>query len=231
MIILDESVAALDVSIQAQILNLLADIRARTGVSYILISHDLAVVRQITDEAIVMHRGRRSSSAGRPRRSSTHPQHEYTQLLRASVPRPGWKPQRRRRPDDDEELPHDRSRPGGRARPHARPRAPVGDRGRDHGGTIDAVGSDAEIRELCGSATEVIDLHGAAVVPGITDSHLHPFLGAVGARGADLTGRDLARRRSAAGSREERARCAPPSGCSGSGSTTTRSPNPASAAR
>ncbi len=58
MIVLDESVAALDVSIQAQILNLLADIRDGTGVSYVLISHDLAVVRQITDEAIVMHRGR-----------------------------------------------------------------------------------------------------------------------------------------------------------------------------
>jgi len=104
VIILDESVAALDVSIQAQILNLLADIRARTGVSYILISHDLAVVRQITDEAIVMHRGR-IVERGTTAQILDSPQHEYTQLLRASVPRPGWKPRRRRRPDDDEGAP------------------------------------------------------------------------------------------------------------------------------
>ncbi len=99
VVILDESVAALDVSIQAQILNLLADIREETGVSYVLISHDLAVVRQITDEAIVMHRGRvveRGSTA----QILDAPQDEYTQLLRASVPRPGWKPERRRRPED-----------------------------------------------------------------------------------------------------------------------------------
>jgi predicted amidohydrolase YtcJ len=76
------------------------------------------------------------------------------------------------------------------------------------GGTIGAVGSDAEIRELCGTATEVIDLHGAAVVPGITDSHLHPFLGAVGARGADLMGvTSLAEVQRLVA--EERARCAP----------------------
>jgi predicted amidohydrolase YtcJ len=76
------------------------------------------------------------------------------------------------------------------------------------GGVITAVGSDAEIREQSGPATEVIDLRGAAVVPGLTDSHLHPFLGAIGARGADLMGvTSLAevQRRVA----EERARCAP----------------------
>src|SRR3954454_6869309 len=75
-------------------------------------------------------------------------------------------------------------------------------------GVITAVGSDAEIRELAGPAAEVIDLHGAAVVPGLTDSHLHPFLGAVGARGADLLGVTSlveVQRRGA----EERARCAP----------------------
>jgi oligopeptide transport system ATP-binding protein len=98
LIILDESVAALDVSIQAQILNLLADIREQTGVSYILISHDLAVVRQITDEAIVMHRGR-VVERGRTEAILDDPQDPYTQLLRASVPRKGWKPSRRTRPD------------------------------------------------------------------------------------------------------------------------------------
>ena len=97
VLILDESVAALDVSIQAQILNLLADIREETGVSYVLISHDLAVVRQITDEAIVMHRGR-VVERGPTGDVLDHPQEPYTQLLRASVPRPGWKPTRARVP-------------------------------------------------------------------------------------------------------------------------------------
>jgi ABC-type glutathione transport system ATPase component len=96
VVILDESVAALDVSIQAQILNLLADIRERTGVSYILISHDLAVVRQITDEAIVMYRGR-VVERGRTGQVLDAPQDEYTRRLRASVPRAGWKPTRRQR--------------------------------------------------------------------------------------------------------------------------------------
>jgi oligopeptide transport system ATP-binding protein len=100
VIILDESVAALDVSIQAQILNLLAEIRGRTGVSYVLISHDLAVVRQITDEAIVMYRGQ-VVERGTTAQVLDAPAHEYTQLLRASVPRPGWKPQRRHRPQDE----------------------------------------------------------------------------------------------------------------------------------
>jgi ABC-type glutathione transport system ATPase component len=96
VVILDESVAALDVSIQAQILNLLADIRERTGVCYILISHDLAVVRQITDEAIVMYRGR-VVERGPTAQVLDTPQDDYTKRLRASVPRPGWKPQRRTR--------------------------------------------------------------------------------------------------------------------------------------
>ncbi len=94
LMILDESVAALDVSIQAQVLNLLADIRERTQISYILISHDLAVVRQITEEAIVMHRGK-VVERGRTETILDSPQDPYTRMLRASVPRPGWKPTRR----------------------------------------------------------------------------------------------------------------------------------------
>jgi ABC-type glutathione transport system ATPase component len=95
VLILDESVAALDVSIQAQVLNVLADIRDERGISYILISHDLAVVRQLTEDAIVMQRGivvERGATAD----VLDHPQHAYTQLLRASVPGPGWRPQRLR---------------------------------------------------------------------------------------------------------------------------------------
>jgi len=102
ILILDESVAALDVSIQAQVLNLLADIRDETHVSYILNSHDLAVVRQLTDEAIVLHRGK-VVERGRTARVLDHPEHPYTQRLRASVPRPGWKPRRRRQPGAGEE--------------------------------------------------------------------------------------------------------------------------------
>jgi peptide/nickel transport system ATP-binding protein len=96
ILILDEAVAALDVSIQAQVLNLLADIRAETGVSYLLISHDLAVVRQLTDEALVLYRGQ-VAEQGPTAQILDDPRHQYTQRLRASVPRPGWKPQRRPR--------------------------------------------------------------------------------------------------------------------------------------
>jgi oligopeptide transport system ATP-binding protein len=94
ILILDESVAALDVSIQAQVLNLLADIRDSTAVSFVLISHDLAVVRQLTDDAIVIHRGR-LVERGPTAQILDDPQDPYTQQLRASVPRPGWKPRRR----------------------------------------------------------------------------------------------------------------------------------------
>ncbi len=97
ILILDEAVAALDVSIQAQVLNLLADIRRETGVSYLLISHDLAVVRQITEETIVMHRGKVVERGPTPLVLDS-PQDPYTKLLRESVPRPGWRPTRRLRP-------------------------------------------------------------------------------------------------------------------------------------
>jgi peptide/nickel transport system ATP-binding protein len=103
ILILDESVAALDVSIQAQVLNLLADIRDATRVSYILISHDLAVVRQLTGQAIVLHRGK-VVERGPTARLLDDPQDPYTQRLRASVPRPGWKPRRRPATGAGEEL-------------------------------------------------------------------------------------------------------------------------------
>ncbi|MBO9524178.1 MAG: ABC transporter ATP-binding protein [Nocardioidaceae bacterium] len=96
VLILDESVAALDVSIQAQVLNTLADVREQTGVSYLFISHDLAVVRQVTDRVVVMKDGTIVES-GATAEILDSPSHPYTQLLRASVPRPGWKPRHRTR--------------------------------------------------------------------------------------------------------------------------------------
>lgn len=95
-IVLDEAVSALDVSIQAQILNLLADLRASTNTAYIFISHDLAVIRQIADRIIVLEHGRIVES-GATDSVLEAPQHEYTKRLRVSVPGPGWKPARTER--------------------------------------------------------------------------------------------------------------------------------------
>jgi ABC-type dipeptide/oligopeptide/nickel transport system ATPase subunit len=94
LVILDEAVAALDVSIQAQILNLLADIRAQRPVSYLFITHDLAVVNQIADRVVVMEQGK-VVEEGQTAQVLAQPGHEYPRALIAAVPRPGWKPRRR----------------------------------------------------------------------------------------------------------------------------------------
>jgi oligopeptide transport system ATP-binding protein len=95
VLILDEAVASLDVSIQAQVLNLLADIREEMGVTYLFISHDLAVVRQVSDDAVVMRRGR-IVERGPTARVLDDPQDPYTKTLLSAVPRRGWKPARHR---------------------------------------------------------------------------------------------------------------------------------------
>lgn len=92
VLVLDEAVAALDVSVQAQILNLLADIREQTSIGYLFITHDLGVVRCVTDEVIVMRRGAVVES-GATAEVLAQPQHPYTRLLLESVPRPGWDPE------------------------------------------------------------------------------------------------------------------------------------------
>lgn len=91
VLVMDEPVAALDVSIQAQILQLLDSIRRESGTAYVFISHDLAVVRQITDRTMVMHRGR-TVEADDTAKLLADPQHPYTRLLLASVPSPDWNP-------------------------------------------------------------------------------------------------------------------------------------------
>jgi peptide/nickel transport system ATP-binding protein/oligopeptide transport system ATP-binding protein len=85
LIICDEPVSALDVSVQAQIVNLLQDLQEELGISYLFIAHDLAVVEHISSEVVVMHRGKVVEQASAAQLYS-NPQHEYTRKLLASVP-------------------------------------------------------------------------------------------------------------------------------------------------
>ncbi len=84
-IICDESVSALDVSVQAQVLNLLKDLQADLGLTYLFISHDLSVVKFMSDRIIVMNQGR-IEEMGDPEEIYQNPQKEYTQALIASIP-------------------------------------------------------------------------------------------------------------------------------------------------
>jgi peptide/nickel transport system ATP-binding protein len=87
LIICDEPVSALDVSVQAQILNLLEDMKGRYGLTLIFIAHDLAVVKNVSDRVVVMYLGK-ICEVGPPDAMYRHPAHPYTAGLLSSIPVP-----------------------------------------------------------------------------------------------------------------------------------------------
>jgi peptide/nickel transport system ATP-binding protein len=103
LIVADEAVSALDVSIKAQIVNLMLDLQATLGISYLFISHDMAVVERISHRVAVMYMGE-IVEIGPRKEIFGNPQHPYTRRLLEAVPVPDPASRNRRRPIDDAEI-------------------------------------------------------------------------------------------------------------------------------
>ncbi|MNI48642.1 Glutathione import ATP-binding protein GsiA [compost metagenome] len=91
VLVADESVSALDVSVQAQVLQLLHDLQQRLQIALVFITHDLRVAAQICNSVLVMHRGK-VVEYGSPSQIFDNPQHAYTRQLIAAVPGQHWDP-------------------------------------------------------------------------------------------------------------------------------------------
>ena len=87
LVVCDESVSALDVSVQAQIINLLEDLQEEFGLTYLFVAHDLSVVHHICDRILVMHQGR-VVEQGTVQEVFENPQEDYTRLLLSAIPSP-----------------------------------------------------------------------------------------------------------------------------------------------
>ena len=96
LIVADEPISALDVSIQAQVVNLMADLRGQLGLTYVMVSHDLSMVRYISDRVAVMYLGRIVEIGARDAVFDT-PRHPYTQALLSAIPTPDPRRERERK--------------------------------------------------------------------------------------------------------------------------------------